>query len=390
MSSAPALTALAVLVGCAHVDEPAGLAGPTIAVTTDSAVHVIGPDFQLDFAATGLRLPEHLTVNHGQVELLGDDACSLEGKIGVAVAPAVAAIAGTGHGEVAARSQITTLLAGPAVAKVRVSYEVDYLCPAAQTLVGTSDFTVFPSGRIVREDFVTTSSTSRLTKVGSCGCQQETQPQNFHDLAVTTFWAFDPVRATQVQRDGSPVTSQRDDVLEACTMYPERAIGVAWGYQAGIGVRYQPHAAASHVLDWTASTDHTALDPAPRAMVSAIQISNQPPAAPSDCAAVLAGLADVPLQIGDAQAALTDHDGIYRDPAIHTGRFTIKPAGFAVPPGFAVSIDLGGASHAVLSRSPAAARVGITQREAGDRFLIVFPEGLAPTETITIEPKRDP
>ena len=97
--------------------------------------------------------------------------------------------------------------------------------------------------------------------VGSCGCQQETQPQNFHNLFFTSFWAFDPSNASQVQADGSPVT---EDVYAACTMYSDRAVGVSWAMVPGTATRFKPNAAASHILDWV--SDQMALDPAPQSI----------------------------------------------------------------------------------------------------------------------------
>jgi hypothetical protein len=376
------VTVLTALVGCASVSDPPGLAGSAMTVRTDGGVHVIGPDYEMDFAATGIHLPDHLLVNHGLVDLLATDGCGFESQVGYVVAPAVAAAAGN-QGD-AVRSQITTPLVGPAVVKVHVTFEVDYACPTAQTLSGTTDFTLFPSGRIVREDLAITPSTTQLTKVGSCGCQQETDPQNFHDLAFTTYWAFQSNFGTQVRADGSDVT---EDVYAACTMYPDRAVGVAWTPQPGTSTRFHPNEAASHVLDWPTHSN-TSLDPVMRFMTSAIQISNAVPAGSSDCAGVLARLADVPLKIGDTVLDTTGHDGIYRDPVPHTGAFTLAPFNVAVPPGFAISVDLGGASHATLTRAPASAQVGIAQREDADRFVIVMFDGLAKGESVTIEPKR--
>lgn len=374
-------TVLVLLVGCASVDDPPALTGPTLEVSTDGAVHVTAPDYKLDFAATDIKLPAHLTVGDG-IELLGMEDCS-ENLVGVAVAPAVAVAAGRPHGSDAVRSEITAVLTGPAVAKIHVSFEVDYRCPTKQTAAGAIDFTMFPGGRIVREDVAIKPSTDRLIKVGDCGCQQETDPMNFHDLAFASYWAFRKGGAHQVQASGDaiPVT---DDVFAACTMYPELAIGVAWNPQNGTGARYSPHGTASHVLEWSSGSDPSALDPTPQSMTSAIQIANSPPAAPSDCAAVLALLADVPLQIGNTSLGATDHDGIYRDPATHTGAFDIKPITAAVPSGFAISVDLGGADHAVLR--PAGV-VATAQREDGDRFVIVFRDGMNPGDVITIEPR---
>jgi hypothetical protein len=375
---------LTALMGCASVSEPPDFSTPGIFIEQNGDdVRVIAPDYEFDFAATGVHLPEHLKVNQGLTELLGTDAPCYENRAGFSVSPALSVAAGMSG--FAVRSEITPLLAGPAVAKVEVTFAVDYGCPGLETVSGKTDFTLFPGGRIVREDVMVTPSTHRLGKSGNCGCQQEFDPMNFHNLFFTSFWAFDPGNASQVQADGSPVT---EDVYAACTMYPDRAVGVAWAMVPGTATRFQPHIAASHILDWV--SDQMALDPAPQSITSAIQVSNAQPAGPADCGKVLARLADVPLQIGKTRLDATDHDGIYRDLTPHPDAFTITAPDAAVPPGFAISVDLGGADHAVVSRSPAADPIAIAQREieGSSRFLFVFLDGLAPGDTLMIEPRR--
>lgn len=370
---------LTALVGCASVSDPPGLTVPGMFVEADAAVRVFAPGYQMDFAATGLHLPEHLLVNEGAVDILGTDLPCFENRIGVAVSPALSAHAGIAGKQ----SEIMPLLGGPAVVKVNVTYEVDYDCPGPQTLRGETDFTLLPGGRIVREDILIAPSTSQLGLDLHCGCQQASVPQDEHNLFFSSYWAFDPNRATQVQADGNLVT---EDVYAACTMYPDRVIGVSWQPLAGTSTRFKPDAAAAHVLDWASNA--TMLDPTPRSITSAIQIWNTPPTALSDCGKVLALLADPPLQIGNTMLGSSDHDGIYRDSAVHADRFTIAPRDAEVPAGFVVSVDLGGASHARLTRSPDKQPLAIVQRESDTRFLIAFVDGLAPGESVTIEPTR--
>src|SRR5205814_582076 len=147
-----------------------------------------------------------------------------------------------------------------------------------------------------------------------CGCQQASAPQDRHNLFFTSFWAFDPRSATQVDAGGTVITPLVDDIYAACTLYPDRAVAVSWQKLPGTTTMYHPDAAASHILAWT--SDATTLDPTPQSITSAIQISNSAPAGPGDCAKILALLADVPLQIGNTMLPFTDHDGIYRDPAV--------------------------------------------------------------------------
>ncbi len=373
--------ALIVLSGCTTIPDSPFVDSP-IRVSTDAkgSVAVSGPNFELSFAATGIHLPEHLWVDKGRIDLLGtEDVCNGESRVGIVVVPAAQASAGT-RGN-ALRSEITTLLAGPAVAKIRVTFAVDYDCPGPQSLTGTSEFTVFPTGRIVREDIAVRPSTDPLARVGNCGCQHETEPINFHDLVFSSFWAFQPNGATQVQPDGSPIANSP---YQVCTMYAQRAVGVAWTQPLGTATRYHSNLAASHNLDWP--TIDGKIEPMPQSVTSAVVLSDTPPGALSDCAKVLAGLANVALTIGNTHLEATDHDGIYRDPAPHSTSFDVRAVNQPIPPGFAISVDLAGANHATLTRSPETGRVGIAQREAGNRFLFTFFDGLSPGDRITIEP----
>src|SRR6476619_260862 len=88
-------TVLGLLVGCASVDDPPALTGPTLEVSVDTAIHVTAQDYKIDFSGTDVKLPAHLTVS--ETDLLGTEACS-ENLIGVAVAPAVAIAAGKPQG----------------------------------------------------------------------------------------------------------------------------------------------------------------------------------------------------------------------------------------------------------------------------------------------------
>jgi hypothetical protein len=372
-------TVLGLLVGCASVDNPPALTGPALEVSMDPAIHIIAPDYKIDFSGTDVKLPAHLTVS--ETELLGTEDCS-ENLVGVAVAPAVAIAAGKPHGSDKVTSEAVAVLTGPAVVKIHVTFEVDYSCPTKQTAAGAIDFTMFPGGRIVREDLAIKPSTDQLTKVGNCGCQQETNPTNYHDLVFSSYWAFKKTGATQVVANGSRVNPTVDDQFAACTMYDQFAIGVAWNQQSNTSARYSPHETASHILAWSSNSDPSMLAPTPQSMTSAIQIANSPDLS---CAAVLALLDDVPLQIGNTMLGSTDHDGIYRDLTPHTSAFDIKSNAATVPSDFAISVDLGGADHAVLRPEGI---VATAQREDGNRFLIVFRDGMNPNDVITIEPRR--
>lgn len=375
-------------IGCANT-PPALFNEPVIRVTEveTEGVRVFAPTFELDFAASNLRLPEHLIVNH--VDVLGaDDPCAGESRVGLAVTPAIQASAGGSAG----RSVSTVLARGPAMAKVSVSYEISYTCPGSERMTGTTEFTIFPSGRIIREDIQVSPSSDTLTITGRCGCRSETDvsPKEF---VFSSYWAFDPTGATQVDNNGNAVDKiAADQLYRACTKYNQHAIGVAWLVEDMVpkpSARFHGHRTASHRLDFPPSvSDRMMLAPDRKSVRSAIQISVAPLAQGSDCEAVLAALADVPLTIGSTVFEKTSHDGIYRDDAIHNTPFDVVAGDVAVPAGFAISVDLGGANHAAISHDQAGSPVATVQRELGNRFVIVFRDGLAPGERLTIEPRR--
>jgi len=349
-------------------------------VSTDHGVRVLGSNFELDFAATGVHMPEHLLVNH--VDVLGvDDSCRGENRIGIAVSPAVQASAGVASDS---NPEPLVLAAGPLIAKVQVHYALDYTCPKKERLSGISEFTIFASGRIARWDSQVQPSNNSLVRFGECGCQHETDSANFRDLFFASFWAFDPVGANQVQADGNPVT---DDVLAACTLYTDHAIAVAWQNPppAESHTRFHSQRTASHSLDWPTS-DHHMILPTQQSVTSEIQITAAAPQSKNTCAASLANLAKAPLRIGSLSLN-TDNDGVYRDPTVHTAAFDIVAGTAAVPPGFAISVDLGGADHAVIKDQNDTEHIAIAQREEGSRFFIIFNDVLMPGDSLTIEPR---
>lgn len=367
---------LFMVAACADVPTPPQFDGPGLVVSTDSVgTHVDSyntNNFSFIFSATGAKLPIQLTAN--EKDYLGTStACAADSGVGFTVAPALT-VAG---GSPASTSTLTVIDPGPGVVKVRVAFNSAYSCPSATAISGTSDFTIFPSGRIVREDSVS-PTTQALTPSATCGCAAA--QQNF---AFSSAWTFDGIGATQVQEDNSPVAP---DVFLACTMYgtTHPGLGVAFANIAGSHTRFHTGATATHAIDFDA--DATSLATDTKVMTSAVQIG----AAMETCQQLLVPLVDVPLQIGAQTYPYTDHDGVYRDVngGARTAAFDIVATTRPVPSGFAVSVDLGGADHATIVKTPdSGVAVGVPQHEADTHYLIFFPDGLAVGETITITPQ---
>jgi hypothetical protein len=378
--------ALILVSACADAPTPPQFDGPGLVASTDSingtrvdSYNDNTNGFSFLFSTTGAMLPSALYAN-GENYLGTSTACADDSGIGFTIAPALT-VAG---GSPASTSTVTVIDPGPGVAKVRVEFNSAYSCPAATAISGTSDFTFFPSGRIVREDSVT-PTTQVLAPSATCGCASA--QQNF---TFSSAWTFDGVGATQVQDDNSPVAP---DVFLACTMYGTTypGLGVSFANISGAHTRFHTGATATHAIDFAA--DATSLTTDTKQMTSAIQIGTMQKGTSvvtETCHELLVPLVDVPLQIGTETYPYTDHDGIYRDVngGAHTEAFDIVATTAPVPPGFAVSLDLGGADPATTVRTPdLGVAVGIPQHEADTHYLIFFPDGLGVGETITITPQ---
>ncbi|CAN5320304.1 hypothetical protein BH11MYX1_BH11MYX1_19330 [soil metagenome] len=360
----------AVLAACAEVPIPASGEAASLAVTTDSAgTHVKGRSFELAFPVTGVKLPSHLFDAAG-VDLLARDAtCAAASSIGISAAPAITLEGGA----TATASALQIQDAGPAIVKAHVTYAAAYSCPDATQLAGATDFTIFPSGRIVREDIGVQATTQPLALAASCGCASTQQNFNF-----STFWAFAGTGASQVLTDGSAVSA---GATQACTMYSDHGVAVSFAGGTGTTTGFHLGSTSAHLLYWV--EDATSLATDTRSMTSAINLGTPG----QSCAQLMRPLYDSSIDIGGTVYASTDHDGIYRDTVVRAGAFDIKTT-MTIAPGWAVSVDLGGVDHAAITRTPdLGTTVAVTQRELGTRYLIFFPDGLAAGETITLNPQ---
>jgi hypothetical protein len=331
----------------------------------------------MSFSSSGVKLPDHLRV--GGRELLATnpvDPCALEGLIGIGVFPALSIIAGdVGTGR---DSSAELLLDGPAVAQVEVLYEVDFECGGPQKASGSSLFTMFPVGRIMREDRMVIPGTTTLDRTSDpCGCESGGGTNFF----FTSFYGFSEVAdaASHVDREGNPT----DGGEPACTLFEDAAVGVAWD---GNATRVHPRVGevSAHIFDF--KSDQTLLSVEPVGTRSAIQVIAGDPGTGAGCANILAQLVASPMTIAGNPVPRDPSDGIYRDEVPHRDAFAIEGSS-GLPAGFAVSLDLAGATHAEITRSPAVAgEVAIIQRD-GERFIFLFPDALGGNERITIEPR---
>jgi hypothetical protein len=385
MSRAIGLVALA---ACAKVpDPPPEISDDLITISYDNdRIEVRGPPtergeplYEMTFPSTEdqIGMPDSFKVGGRETLRLEPDDCNRERRIGVALFPA-GVVASGDIGDFGGDSNVETIVEAPGLAKISVTYEIDYLCPENETFRGESVFTFFPSGRIVREDIEIEPSDGGIDppegETIACGC-------GFTDIDFyfTSFWAFadngldEQVDATNVMpRDGSTTA--------ACTMYPTHGVGVAW---PDASTRFHPSVASAHVYDFVAGQN--TLPDERRSVTSAVQVHDGPRVS-GTCNNILSQLADPRLLVGSEQLASTDHDGIYR-PKLEHAETTMLTTDEGIPGSWAISINLG-ANHGRVKRTP---DVGDFVRfhadpETPGNTVFVFLQGLAPGESITIEP----
>lgn len=331
-------------------------------VSTTSAAPM---QFSIEFGDHGVRMPQSLFLDG--IDRLGTEDCPFASGVGISVFPALTAAAPLRHGA-DATGDLTVVWPGPAIARLEVTWTSAYTCTGApQQADGTSRFTIFPNGRIVRFDVASSSTTTLVNDGGACGCGAAS------NITFATFWTF--THTPVVGGDGAPWS---DGSSAGCAIFPDHTIGVAW--PDGSTNLFDTTAASSVVYNWAA--DVTMLAPMQQHVTSAIMLSNQTGAA--RCGDVLAELDDFPITVAGGMV-VTDENGVYIDSRTHTDRVDITTTKM-VPHGFAVSLDIG--EVASVSRTPPAPDAGwFAVQPDGPRTVFWFRDGLAPDQTITVDPR---
>ena len=200
-----------------------GAADQATASMSGTSVCASGPGYALRFPARGFHYPDQLRI--GTHDVLGtSSACNEEDRAGITAYPLPRFSSdSTASGETATA---TILLAGPVVAKVAVSWSWHAAAACATgTFTGSSTFTLFPDGRLVRSDQLTTPAVAAYTP---CDCGSAAQA-----FFVTAYMAFDPSLTIKNQSGSTvaPGTAYGTDLPAlVCASGSDWAIGVA---QAG-------------------------------------------------------------------------------------------------------------------------------------------------------------
>jgi hypothetical protein len=368
--------------GCAKPQTPAALT--ELVGVSDSAsdliVHAVPhPDIQPDpgyiVKFDGRTLPSSLAFAEREM-LVTTPGCARESRVGFGLFPIFIADSGRLDGE------LTTQLSGPAVAQVTLTFEHPYAC-ASNTLRGTSTFTFFPLGRIVRSDTIDFNQNALPPNhpVPDCNCAGGNQ------YFLTTFWNF----ASTPDVDGAdnqPLQFQTLPITGGCARYPEGRVGVV----------FDGDSLERRLLRDTDGSDaRTAFvyDVA-RGMISAglppvighqVQSGIHLDQASEDCSATLAPLVDHGLSSGTEVASFGDGMYVFSE---MTGDEIVVSATEPVPGGFVVSLPHIGSYLEVRPSSGATDGAYYVPQVVPDpdglgrdRTLVWLRDGLGTGETVT-------
>jgi hypothetical protein len=168
---------------------------------------VDGSNFSLHFAGgSQFHLPDHLKIDG--TDVLGHAASPCWGQTGTGfgVIP-MPPVSGDALADIppAATNQIQVVLGGPAVVQVRLDWSTHWtshpdgsVCSPnpKHTPGGTSTFTVFPDGRIVRHDILTDANPdTEQIAVDDCKCPDVSKKPG--EFILSSYWAFSRTQLPQ-------------------------------------------------------------------------------------------------------------------------------------------------------------------------------------------------
>lgn len=196
--------------------------------------------FELHFPdGDGFRFPNALKI--AGADVLGHDpgqACSQADELGILFSPSPR-ISATG-GAPRVTNILTPVLPGPAVVQMKLDWATRLQCNGARSPGGTSTFTVFPDGRIVRYDKIADPSSSEISgTLCSCG-----EPQA--DFAISTFWtlardAFSKFRYSGEPDVMMPLPNAGAEISNnpgwSCVDDGARQVVFAWSNNNGVRIR---------------------------------------------------------------------------------------------------------------------------------------------------------
>jgi hypothetical protein len=198
-----------------------------------------GPGFALRFAdGAGFHFPDALLIDG--VDVLGHDtgqSCFDQDGVGFVIAPSPR-ISASG-GATVVTNLLAAVLRGPAIVQTKLDWATRLACNSARNPGGTSTFTVFPDGRIVRFDTLVDPSSSEIS-ASTCACD----PAGV-DFTVSTFWTLARSQFTDLYRPDMPgkfpLPVKNGEVIgntdSSCVDDGARQVAFAWRKSIGTTIR---------------------------------------------------------------------------------------------------------------------------------------------------------
>ncbi len=384
---------------------------------------VTAPDLVLNFPGTGIHLPDQLKI--GGVNVLGEqDGCGYENRTGIALYPIYSVSVGQTWPIEAGDSVTSTierLASGPAFAQVNVSWSGLFHCTAStRTAAGNSTFTIFPDGRIIRDDHIE-PPTSTMVGGSACGCSTATSNYfltsyvtldnlHFTHLAYdatpsTTPMVTDVALSTLMDNNGVESPNPRWACLENRNASAQRRMGVAWpvvspsanndGTRIKLEIDSPTPDQTTLLYDWVNDSANVPTTRRDLQVAWFADTGANATCTASTMGALFDGFArprrlEVDRGAGAAPVSLDPHTGIYTvgGPPAQSYTARVEDGVTGVPAGFAISLPFATDVTPVVTRggTPLVVNEDFLVQTAGSPVVhtLWFPTALAPQTTLVI------
>jgi hypothetical protein len=195
-----AVTAVSAL-GTACLKIPDYLGPPQVGYAPDGAgasVSPTGSNITLHFASSGFQLPDQLQIDNTDVMGHATSPCWGESGTGFAVMPMPRISGDPLDGGVMASidSKLQATMTGPVVVQLKTTWSTRWSFAAstcstdtAHIASGSSTFTVFPDGHIVRHDVLSEANPNR-EQLMTDRCTCAAMPKAPNAFILSSYWAF--------------------------------------------------------------------------------------------------------------------------------------------------------------------------------------------------------
>jgi len=160
-----------------------------------------GTGFALRFSdGPGFHFPDGLLIDG--VDVMGRDelqTCFDEDEIGLRIVP-TARISATGDAPVV-KNLLVPVLRGPGVVQTRLEWGTQFSCNSMRAPGGTSTFTMFPDGRIVRFDVIADAVATEIAP-SLCQCVQPIRSED-QLFTISTHWTLARMKFTTLSYDSN-------------------------------------------------------------------------------------------------------------------------------------------------------------------------------------------